>query len=84
MVNHENIFNFEGDKSRSAIPPLGVIGAQWLADESVVKATAKKAAKAVKESFSATLKTQKGMQRVAKGLVKLKKCLDTFENTIQV
>ena len=55
-----------------------------LADESVVKATANKAAKAVKESLAATLKTQNGVKQISKGLVALKKCLETFEKTVKV
>ena len=70
-----------GDKSRSGIPyQLNHI----LADESVIKATANKAAKAVADSAKATLKTQQGVKKIAKGLVQLKNCLQTFEKTITV
>ena len=77
-------FTFAADKGRSHIPPHSKLGGHLLADESVVKATAKKAAKAVKESLAATLKTQKGVKQISKGLVALKKCLETFEKTVKV
>lgn len=74
---------YQGDKSRSVIPYQGEIK-HLLADESVIKATANKAAKAVADSTRATLKTQKGVKQISRGLVTLKNCLEAFEKTIKL
>ena len=77
------LYFFLGDKSRSVVPYQGQLN-NLLADESVMRATANKAAKAVADSAKATLKTQKGVKQIAKGLVQLKNCLQTFEKTIKL
>ena len=71
------------EKGRTVIPYKDQLN-HLLEDESVIKATAQKAATAVAESAKATLKTQKGVKQIATGLVQLKNCLQNFEKTIKL